>query len=324
MKKTTWIAIGIFVALAGVFFILRDKPAQQVEAPMVIEKVDGLSRVEIVPAKGEEQPDLIVLEKQDGQWWLTKPVESPMAERAARALEEAFADDIRTDDLELSPERAAKYELDEDSAVRVSAYGLDGTKPAVELEVGKQISVAQTGVERTYIKKPGSDELYRAQVGLGRLVRRPVSELRSKQIAWLDKQKIDAIEISYHEGPTVRVARADGDWKIAEPKVDGELEQARLDRVINTLARLRATGFVDDAKLAELGLEPAKATLTAEVGGATREILIGWSGAEDERTYFAKLAGEPQVYEIASYTADNLLVELEELEKAGEEEVAEE
>jgi hypothetical protein len=179
MQKSTWIAVIALAVLAGVFFVIRDEPSKTVETPTRIEAVEKMSRVEIIQPKAAGG-ELIVFERGEAGWRMTRPVEGALTGSAQNKLEGLFAKEIRTDDLRLSVKKAKEYGLDEASAVKVAAYSAGSDTAALELEVGREVRVEQTDVRRTYIRKPGKDRIYRAQVALGDFVRNAPDKFRPK------------------------------------------------------------------------------------------------------------------------------------------------
>jgi hypothetical protein len=335
MKKGPLIAIGILVVLAGIYLLTDDDPATKVEAPMTIAAVENLSRLEIVPPE-ESDAELIVFEKREDDWWITRPVEARASRSAQREINALFDAPIKTDDLDLDEEKLRSYLLDEPSAVRLSAYAEGSDKPALELVVGEEIEVAETGVRRTYIQKAGESQVYRAQIGLGDFLREPVSELRTREMVDLDASDVTSVTVA------ARAASESGDsakttklkltleeeaWKMVEPAFDeiaeeGEtLDESKVKSLVRRLAGLRADGFADDKKAAEVGLEPALTTVTMEVDGETHILRLGES-VEDKKIY-AKFDDGP-IFTIGQSTGDRLTPEADSLLKAPEEEDEEE
>ncbi len=338
MKKSAWITIGLLVVLVGVFFAVRRTPQKTIHTPLTIHKVADLSRVEIVPAKSAQAgatkdgpkdgaaqaPKLVVFEKKDDGWWLTRPLKSKVSESTARTLGDLFAKKVRTDDLDFSAKKAKDYGLDDDSVVKVSAYGKSKDSPALELEVGKEISIPQTHVQRTYIRKPGKDKIYRAQMALGRFVRKPVSAYRSREIAKLDEDAITDVTIAESAAAATKKAEArpaqtihlhkDGDdWKMVEPKLDaakdGKLSKPKVASLVRSLAHLRANGFADGTSGADAGFEPARATLTIKAGDKTHTLVLGTPA--DKKNYVQFDGGT--VYTLPNYSANRLVPTIDKL-----------
>ena len=295
------IALAIVAILAGVFVATRDEPAQTVEAPYSIAKIENLSRLELT-RPGDE---LVVLTKTEGKWALTKPLEAPIAEDVATELDAAFAKKITTDDLALSAEQAADYELDAEHAMKVALYAGGADVPSAEFHLGKSIEVPGTRAERTFIKT-SDGKVYRARTGLGDVLRRDVASLRSRQIQQYERAAIDQVSVNYQDGSSVTLKREDGDaWKLTAPASDMQLEKSRVSALLSNFANLVANGFVDDKKPAEVGLDPPFAEVVAKVDGETRRVLVS-PPVEGEKKFYARRPNAPHIYEISKTTGEAL------------------
>ncbi|MFB6263253.1 MAG: DUF4340 domain-containing protein [Bradymonadaceae bacterium] len=293
MKRGTAIALGILVALLGLYFVTKEEPATTVRTPWTIEKVSNLHRIEIVPPKtsggsgeGEkaekkksDRPDLIALEKRDGEWWLTAPLEAPAAEDVGKKIEDVFGSDLRTDDLRFDPKKAGEYEV-------------------------------STGAERTYVRRPGKKRIYRAQAAFGDFVRRDVSEFRSKEVFDAKKKKISRLEFRHRDGTTIVLKKSGNKWKLLRPDVEWELDTNEAESIAGALSSLSATGFAPDASLSGLNLDPPSATVKVTADGNTSELLVGRVKKNDQTTYYVKKPDKPFRYELSNYAGSNLYTTL--------------
>jgi hypothetical protein len=323
MKRNTVVALVILAALTGLYFAVREQPETEVDSPMTLEKVEGLSRIEITPAPGgsdeegggdgesendtdSDRPDLIAFEKKEGEWWLTRPVESPVADDVAGTLDDAFGSAIRTDDLKLSPDDASTYEVDDPQGVTVALYGKDASSPVHELVVGKQMSVPGTGVERTYVRRAGSKKIYRAQFAIGDFVRKNVGDFRSKTILNLDEASISTLTFERNDGTTIALEKKDGSWTIARPEVDFEIDEGEVQSIVGALASLNASGFASDQDLSALGLKEPTVRLTVSTGDSESTLLLGRVEGNKEPMFHVKKPDEPFKYELSTYTGEKL------------------
>lgn len=308
MKKAPVVALGILIVVMGIYFAITVEPNTTVVAPWTIDAPDALKRVEIVPAEGGETA-IIVLEKRDGDWWLTRPLEARASADTARKLNELFSQPIKTDDLPLDANDARAYLLDEPSAVRLSAYNKGADQPAVELLVGKEIMVPQTGVRRTYIKQPNATKIYRAQAALGDFVREPLSNLRTRSMVDLDAAQISALTVtelphadaSDAQPPTkLKLVRDQGLWHMKTPTPAElqaaaaqarDLDQLKVDVLMQQIATVRAAGFADDKTPADVGLEPAK--IRIDLISSNQEHALRLGDATEDQKIFAKFDDGP-------------------------------
>jgi len=332
MKRGTLVALGILVALVVVYFVTSDEPRQQEVAPLTIEKVENLDRIEIAPPKesgqgndgthqkkgsqesdGGDRPSLIAFESREDGWWLTKPVEAPASESFAKTVDEQLKQTIQTDDLPIDSSQKASYDLDDKSSARLALYGGGSESPQVELLVGKQIEVEGTGAVRTYIRQAGSEDIYRAQVELGDFVRKSVDDFRSESILDLNKDAVTRLAWTPDDGPEMVLEKQEDSWTMVSPQVDWSLDTSAVDGILGALAGLNADSFADDKQLSEIGLEPPVVELTAETDEGSTSLLVGSVDGADGTTYYAKRADSRFKYEISTYAGQKLIADLGDL-----------
>jgi hypothetical protein len=333
MQRGTLAALGILVVLLVVWFAVSDDPPQYEEAPLTVEKVENLDRIELTPPSGDgsgesasgesagddaeqggERAELISLEKRDDGWWLTQPVEAPVAEDVASKIDEQFGSTIETDALDIQSGSPREYGLDPASAVEVALYGGGSDSPAHRLMVGEQFEVEGTGAIRTFIKQPNSERIYRAQADFGALVRNSVDDFRSDQIVDLERDALSRLEWKHTDGPTIVLEKDGENWKMSSPEVDWELATDAVDGIVGALTDLSADEFADEKALGDIGLEPPRVRLTAETQEGATELLVG--RVEDdsgEAAYYVKRGDEEFKYKIASYAGEQLVATLTDL-----------
>lgn len=308
MKKASVVAIGILIVVVGIYFLIAVEPNTTVVAPWTIEAPDALNRVEIVPPEGGEAA-MIVLERRDGEWWLTRPIESRASTDTAQKLDELFSQPIKTDDLPLDATNARAYLLDEPSAVRLSAYNKGADQPAVDVLVGKEIMVAQTGARRTYIKQPNAEKIYRAQAAMGDFVREPLADLRTRSMVDLDAAQISALTVTRRadadaadpeDVTQLKLVRDQGLWHMKTPapanlQADSpqprELDQLKVDALMRQVAMVRAAGFADDKKPTDVGLDPAK--LRIDLISSSQDHVLRLGDTTEDQKIFAKFDDGP-------------------------------
>lgn len=295
MKKGTLIAIGVLLGLLAVFFLTRESPQTKVAAPHVIKRVEGLARIELTRPL-EDGKELVVLEKSEDVWQMTKPVESPLATSVLEKLE-VFNSDIRTDDLRISADKVEELGLGED-VVTVALYTSDGSSAAREFGVGQTISVENTGAKRTFILS--NEKPYRAQAALD-FLKEPVSELRSKEIFKSERELLT--EFVLNKGETrFALRKPESGWELEDKSMP--IENSVVSSFVNTLTNLNAVGF-SDKSAAEVGLEPPQYLINAKFGESFARIALSQMGDE----YFAQRLGNPTIYKISKFNADTLMLD---------------
>ena len=124
----------------------------------------------------------------------------------------------------------------------------------------------------------------------------------------LNEPDMKKIELRRAAGEVTVLERgADGQWALTAPaayRADREAVQA----LVNTLASLTAEKLVEEqtADFAEYGLkEPALIALVTMKDGKLHTLMLG-DEVPAGSGVFARLAGEPKLYTVASYTRDSL------------------
>lgn len=295
MKKGTIIALAALVLVLVAFFLTRPDVKTTVEPPYVVKHVADLGRIELTRPDG-----VVVLEQSEAGWALSKPIGAPLAESVVADLNAAFGSDIKTDDLKVSSDKAADYELT-DKGVKVTLFAAGASGPTTEFTVGKELKIEGTNARRTFILND-KGRAFRAQAALD-FLRKPVDELRSRNILTADRDRITKLQVTRGESVVV-LEKRDG-WKMTAPQADMPLETSVVEGAVTSLARLRAMAFADSRKPEEIGLSPPMFVIEAEAGSATLKLELGQSGED----WFARIPGEPFIYQVSPSTGMNLALD---------------
>lgn len=288
MDRRVWIALALVVIIAVLYFAVSSESAPE-DRTVEFAAISGLERVEVMPPAGDEGPEMIVLERgDDGQWWIVRPVEALADWRKTQRLEQVFSDLLKTDDIVIDAERADDYDLDEQRAVRLALFGAGDERPALELLVGREFEVVQTGARRTFVRRPGEDQIYRAHAAFGELVRLGVDEWRDAAIVSVGDEGIEQVVIRHRDGHEVGIERRDRDWRLVEgPAADVGLDGQKATRIAATIGRLKAVGFTERTP-EELGLDTPDAVVEITTGtdDIRLDIVRRESEEEDEQDRF--------------------------------------
>ena len=229
----------------------------------------------------------------------------------ASEFEESLTKSIATDDLKLSKDKLTEYELNPEKAIQVALFG-DGDQPAAQFSVGKEVTVEQTRARRSYILSD-KGKPYRARMSL-EFLRKPVSELRTKQIFTEDRAKISELELMRRtpegQAESIKIIQnADGEWALAEGEM--KLEMSVINSVLGSMSSLMATGFVDDKTPAEVGLDPPMFTVRARIGTEDRAyaLNVGKVGAD----YYVSPAKSSFIYTVSPNVGANVTAGMYEL-----------
>jgi hypothetical protein len=303
---------------------------------------DQLDRITV--GRGPDEEAVVLVAAPTG--WVTATAwDAPASTQRIDALLAAVSDlggEFRSD----SESVLGDYGLSADQAVKVRAYGKDGTQ-VLALDIGNK----PEGSPGNFIKLPGSNRVLLtassllSQLGLYSGPGLPKSQhFLDLQAFQADRLAVDRIILD-DEGrvlelakdfpepkPTVGLptdedaaadaepaepARTTWEWQLTAPQVMA-LAKTKADGVLNALVGIRALD-VDDpgADRASWGLEPPvrQATLLMEDGSETTLAFGNQREAEGDLQagYRMTVQGQPTVWVVSEYTVDNIFKSQEDL-----------
>ena len=318
MKRNTWIALSVLVATAIAYFAVKQGPKTEVDSPLEFKKVEKLERIEWRRANVETKK--ITFEKKQDTWRLAKPVQAAAAKRIAEKLGSEFDQTIQTDLHRIRDGKLKEYHLDKGNRVEVKLYSEGSDEATHRFFAGKQKSISGTGAVRTYIKQPGDKNIYRAQASFGDLVRKKLKELRSNEITDISGENLVRITVENSRGETVSLANkaqvknqdqkgtSKANWQFESADVKYKPANEQVEAFVDRVSPLRASGFIDNRKLSEVGLSSPKVALSFEnKSGATNKIHLSWfTDKDDEKVFVAKVPGKPHIFKVEASTARRL------------------
>ena len=137
---------------------------------------------------------------------------------------------------------------------------------------------------------------------------KPVTDTATPKILSIPEDQIKGVSIKKTGAETTVLQKgADGKWQIAEPK-PLRADQDTVKSLVGALSALNADKVVEDkaADLSPYGLNaPTLDVTVTKNDGKSQDFLVG----DDEPTgggAYAKLAGDPHVYAIASFVKTNI------------------
>jgi len=129
-------------------------------------------------------------------------------------------------------------------------------------------------------------------------------DLRDKTVLKLDRDKIDALTITV-PAHTVRVAKRDGEWRLAAP-LDARADFTTVDGLVSRIngVQMKSIASAEPAGLAEYGLDKPAATLVVGSGSSQATLLVGTQAGQG--LVFAKDQARPMVMRLDSSFLDEL------------------
>jgi hypothetical protein len=123
----------------------------------------------------------------------------------------------------------------------------------------------------------------------------------------LDEHSITRVEFKKKDAEPVVLAKNSGSWEITEPK-RFPADQTTVTSTVSSIASLNSERLVDDhaVNLKQYGLEqPSLEVDLSQKDNQSQKLLIGDETPTGSAVY-AKLAGDPRVYTLATYNKNNI------------------
>jgi hypothetical protein len=282
------------LALAAVTRIVLAGPAQRVI----------LARVE-----GEGAP----------RWNLVEPLKAPADVAQVQALLKSFGPGIPML-AEAGDGTAETFGFQNDVAVTVEIY-TDGSTPAASLILGKS-----AGGPTAFVRIPGSDLAYRADVGGRGRYERPAAEWRDKLLLDVPTDEVAALVITrattsgketlrFGRGPSAGLDKdgnpVPGPWALLEGAPAGfRVDDPTLARIVGVLAGLRA-GMIHHEGY-EAGFEAPAAVAELELRDGKRHRLVLGARGEDGAA-FVRVDDRAEVFRVSGQVGRMLTLPLEAL-----------
>ena len=319
MEKKTLYALVAFVALSVAAVVsLRspDKGERVGERPRAVAEIKAGS-VGTLEVSQPGDKDKVTLVKKGDKWQVTAPYDKPADPSTAKTAAEAL-EKVRWGDLVTQQKgRHAEFEVSDDKAVHVVAKDTGGAVLA-DLYIGKASGSA------TMVRVGGKDDVWQALDLYASTFKRESKTWRDHGI--YDLKADDAEKLVITGGGTKvtlervpAAAGADGKpgsqniyeakWRVSEGdavlKPGLEVDHGLVNRMVQSLATLRASDFHDGAKPEELGLAPGAAGQIAVTvnfkEGKSAGVRIGVQKGED---FFVQTVDSPQVFAVKKFAME--------------------
>ncbi len=256
MKTSRLVVLAVLVVALGAWILLveRHMPTTD-QAKQRADKVfpdfdrDAVTGLEIHNAHGD-----FTLEKRDGDWYLTAPIETRADDTSVGSLLTALGNLKVNRSLGRDEVDPTAYGLDEPE-IRVTLTGKDGGH--WELAVGSKTAL---GSDRAVSRGDGN-----VLITTGWFVTdldRGLDDWRSRDVVDLFADQVADLKILKKGKDRIEVVRDGGLWKLLEPLED-LADRTHVEDLIADLNALRVKTFLDgDTDPAELGLDRPRYVVT--------------------------------------------------------------
>ena len=290
----------ILVVRKGIFNDL-DKKIEDFRDRQVVE-VDKFKTSKLLIECGGE---ILECRKEDEKWHITNPIQ---ARGDSEKIEEILdkLNDLKVEDfISEDPAEMEKYGL---SSPRLTATVWEG-------DISRSVIFGTPEENKVYAKRKAFDSIYSVKEDIISALTKEPGDLRDMDILKFTQSNAKKLIVEKKKKKYICERDSEDNWKLTEP-IDIEPDSSAIDDILWELSSLRAEKFVDDIeKLSRYGLDKPAIKITVEVEEKEKKekeiyvLLVGKKTKED--TFYAKLLGEKEIYEISSSTVETLKKDLE-------------
>jgi hypothetical protein len=233
------------------------------------------------------------------------PVDSAMFATVVEKLLTMKKDELTSQNVE----KQALFEVDSSNGILVTVR--DATDKALAaFRIGKN---SPAGWSSHYVRRDGSNDVYAVRGSIKYAFASEVDRWRDKTVIKFPASSVKRISLVKQGGITVAMERSTDStgavgWKLISPASEAA-DPAKVDEVVNALARLTCMSWEENAALSDDSMGLAEPQLVAKVeleGGVERVVQVGKKvGAESK--YWVRTPDQPgQTFHVSSYTIEKL------------------
>jgi hypothetical protein len=304
-QQKIYVAMAVLAVVLGALFFTQKKvkdeaaahspgaaAAQLPNIKLGADDIDKITKVEIKNGTKSQ----VTLEKDGETWKVTRPVVSP----ANQANVKSMLDNMKTLEakelMESGKARYAEFELEDDKAVRVTAF--KGGDKALDAIFGK------TGSRGQMFRAPDRDGVFIAKNYTGYQYQRDVKDWRDRDLLKFEDGNVISVAIARPQG-TLSFSKNDDKWTATvkgKPLADFDAE--KIKDMLRSYKSLTAEDFADGKSAADTGLDKPEATVTITLkdNGGTIKLSFGKTSTGTAR--YAQKEGSPQVYTLSAWAVE--------------------
>jgi len=236
MNKSTRTLIVIFALLAVIYFLFfRTKErvsTDKIDAKLFVADSSKIDKIELV-----RKMDALILEKKDGIWYITKPINYPADTTSVFAMLKDLKNFMIDDEASNNPAKFGEY-LDTSFNSQVTTY--QEGKLLGTFILGKTAS----SFDVSYIKKPEEERILRASSISSANFNKQIKDFRNKFIISISTKVANKITFKSTDTNKVdftAVKDSIGRWKIDSDSVSSSV----MDGFLNMFENWNAEDFKD-------------------------------------------------------------------------------
>ena len=308
MKRSTLVAFGVLVLLIAIYFVMQ----QTEKSALSVKEVGNFLAVDsgMVNKIGIQRFGTVVEFQKVGEDWNVGdrgklyPTEKGTVQQLADLAHTMSVGEI----ISSNPDKQMLFQVDTITGNRVTFY--HDANELASVIIGKMGADNQS----TYVRKPGSSDVYAALGNFVRFLNRPASGYRDKVLLTVDTTQIATIsfkskDIDYHIG------RQDSLWRIVPAK--GEAANAnpqKMSNLLRQLAQIRWNSSPPPGDTARPNfMQPTVAVDVSMLDGSTKSLRFVEQGASENKSYYVQSPTGDETFIVYEYVITNLVKKPDEL-----------
>lgn len=300
--RTTLILLIIFIGLLCFVLFFQPKKAKQETS----EKLTDFASTDIIRILLKREDESLEFKKDEqGDWWLTAPLEAKADNYEVNRLAEDLAS-LRIERIvEKEGGEPAKYEIPKKE---ISFWIKDKNEP-VKILVGMENPLDNT----LFAQKEGDPRIVLLSSYFRTMLEKKVADFRQKDIFKFETSEAKRIKLRAKDIEWIAQKRED-EWFLEKP-VEALAKKYRVEDVLNTLANMRAKEFVVEAKetsdLERYGLSRADYEVAVNLPAKNQEIIF-YLQKKDDKVY-ATTSSSPKIISVEEYVLTDLEKKVDDL-----------
>ena len=289
----------ILVALGGYLYFVESKRTPGDSGPKK-EKVfsveaDKITEIAVKAESGERT----TLRKSGDDWQIVSPVTATPDKAEVAGLTTNLSS------LEM------QSVVDENSS-DLKEYGLVDPRVQVTFKAGGQEQTLQIGQKTPpgsdlYARRANENKVFLIASYLDTTFNRKTFDLRDKTAIRVERDKLDAIEVTTAERTTrfTKASGGNGEWQIAVPAAS-RADFSAIEGLAGRLAglQMKSIAAAEASDLKKFGLDKPAATVRLGTGSSQATLQIG--AKAEENTVYARDVSRPTVFTVESSLLDDL------------------
>jgi hypothetical protein len=298
MRGVRGLVLLLVIAVPLGWYAYRDAKKGPVDDSPKHDKVfaveaDKIDELQIKSESGERT----TLQRKGTSWDITQP--------AAAAPDEAAVSGITSNLSSLEVQRVV-----EENPADVTEFGLATPRVEVGFKAAGQQHRLQIGSKTPsgtdmYARLADQKKVFLISSFLDSIFNRGSFDLRDKTVLKLDREKVDALDVSTASGHAQEFRKVNGEWQLTSP-VPARAEFTAVDGLVSRIASLQMKALVPPATAATPAYGLDKPAATVRIGSGSSQATLVLGAPAGEGAIYARDLSRPAVFTVEASILDDL------------------